>query len=162
MRSALARNALAACAAAGLVFAGGCEWVDLAEKRARLEVKRAADSTARTVEREASKVAQKVSREASETLAEAADSLGTRVENVARDASREVTGALEAAEVKTALVATPGLDASRIDVDVDAKKMTLRLRGAVPTAAMRDRAERIARSHASGYAVRSELAVSPR
>ena len=65
-------------------------------------------------------------------------------------------------DVKTALMADPSVDATRIDVDVDYRTRTVTLNGYVPTDGERDRAEAIAKAKADGYKIVNNMTVQPR
>jgi len=62
--------------------------------------------------------------------------------------------------VKQALLRDSSLDASHVNVDVDADRRTVVLRGSVPTLEQKVAAQRVAASHAEGFAIRNELGVS--
>jgi osmotically-inducible protein OsmY len=72
-----------------------------------------------------------------------------------------VRGALETVDVKTAIVADKTIDSGAIDVDTYQDKKLVVLRGSVPTADQKARAERIARDNAKGYTIDNQLAVVP-
>ena len=83
---------------------------------------------------------------------------------VVQDTKENVTavkGGLETVDVKTAILADKTIDAGAIDVDTYAEKKLVVLRGSVPTAAQKARAEQIARENAEGYAIDNRLAVVP-
>lgn len=70
-----------------------------------------------------------------------------------------VKGAIETMDVKSAIIADKTVDAGAIDVDTFGDKKVVVLRGSVPTAAQKTKAEQIARDHATGYTVENRLAV---
>lgn len=70
-----------------------------------------------------------------------------------------VKGAVETMDVKTAILADKSIDAGAIDVDTFGDKKVVVLRGSVPSAAQKTKAEQIARDHATGYTVENRLAV---
>jgi osmotically-inducible protein OsmY len=72
-----------------------------------------------------------------------------------------VKGGLETVDVKTAIMADKTIDAGAIDVDTYADKKVIVLRGSVPTAEQKAKAERIAKANAEGYAIDNRLAVVP-
>jgi osmotically-inducible protein OsmY len=72
-----------------------------------------------------------------------------------------VKGGLETVDVKSALMADKTIDAGAIDVDTYADKRLIVLRGSVPTADQKMKAERIAKSNAEGYAIDNRLAIVP-
>ena len=69
---------------------------------------------------------------------------------------------VETMDVKTAIIADKTIDAGAIDVDTYADTKTVVLRGSVPSQMQKDRAEQIAREHATGYKVDNKLAVVPK
>jgi osmotically-inducible protein OsmY len=79
-----------------------------------------------------------------------------------KDNTAKVAAAAETADVKTALMAAKDLDTGAIDVDTYADTKTVVLRGSVPTAEQKARAEQIAREHAPTYKIENKLAVVPR
>ena len=72
-----------------------------------------------------------------------------------------VRGGIETVDVKTAIIADKTIDSGAIDVDTYQDKKVVVLRGSVPTADQKARAEQIARSTAKGYTVDNRLAVVP-
>ena len=70
-----------------------------------------------------------------------------------------VRGAVETLDVKSAIIADKEIDAGAIDVDTYQDKKVVVLRGSVPTAAQKTKAEQIARDHAKGYSIENRLAV---
>jgi osmotically-inducible protein OsmY len=85
-----------------------------------------------------------------------------KVEEAGREIASEAKAAGIHADVKAALMRDKGVDASHINVDVDDDQRLLLLKGTVPNAAQKARAEEIARQRAGGYAFRSELSVAVR
>ncbi len=86
-----------------------------------------------------------------------------------RDAQRtanEAGGKLDAAgetfSVKTALMADKTVDAGDINVDTIAETRTMVLRGTVPSAEQKKRAEEIAKREADGFKVDNQLTVKAR
>ena len=73
-----------------------------------------------------------------------------------------VKGGLETIDVKTAILADKSIDAGAIDVDTDAGKKIVVLRGSVPTEAQKARAGQIAKDNAKGYTIDNRLVVAPR
>ncbi|HYU78238.1 MAG TPA: BON domain-containing protein [Vicinamibacterales bacterium] len=69
---------------------------------------------------------------------------------------------METVDVKTAIIADKTIDAGAIDVDTYADTKTVVLRGSVPTAEQKAKAEQIAREHAPTYKIDNKLAVVPR
>jgi len=84
----------------------------------------------------------------------------------AQRTAREAGGALDAAgetfSVKTALMADKVVDASDINVDSIAETRTIVLRGTVPTAEQKKRAEEIATRESDGFKVDNQLTVKAR
>jgi hyperosmotically inducible protein len=78
-----------------------------------------------------------------------------------RENAAAVRGGIETLDVKTAIIADKTVDAGAIDVDTFQDKRVVVLRGSVPTAAQKTKAEQIARDHAKGYTVENRLAVVP-
>ena len=72
-----------------------------------------------------------------------------------------VRGGIETIDVKTAIIADKGIDSGAIDVDTYQEKKLVVLRGSVPTAAQKLKAEQIARENAKGYTVENRLVVAP-
>jgi osmotically-inducible protein OsmY len=62
-------------------------------------------------------------------------------------------------DVKAALMADKGIDASHINVDTDIKTQTVILKGSVPTAEQKTAAEKLAAAKAVGYKVVNHLEV---
>ena len=132
----------------------------------------ACDRTARGVKQDAEQAAA-ATRDERAQAGEAARELGrdaktaaTKAANVAAEAGEEIaeraSAAKETADVKTALMADPAVDSTRLDVDTDFRTRTVTLNGYVTTAAERDAAEAIAKKHAEGYKVVNNLTVQPR
>ena len=129
----------------------------------------AVDKTRAGVEKAGEKV-KEGAQKAGEVVKDAAQEVKHEAKPVAKDVGEKVkegahkTGeALDATkqhlDVKGALLADKNVDASHIDVDVDKSARTVYLRGTVPTADQKARAERIARDKVSDYFVRNELTV---
>lgn len=78
-----------------------------------------------------------------------------------KDNASAVRGGLETVDVKTAIIADKTIDSGAIDVDTYQDKKVVVLRGSVPTAEQKARAEQIARDNAKGYTVENRLAVVP-
>jgi hypothetical protein len=72
-----------------------------------------------------------------------------------------VGAGMETVDVKSALLADDQIDADAIDVDTYADTKTVVLRGSVPTAEQKARAEQIARKNAPNYKIDNRLAVVP-
>ena len=78
-----------------------------------------------------------------------------------KDNTSAVRGAVETVDVKTAIIADKTIDSGAIDVDTYQDKKLVVLRGSVPSEAQKTKAERIARSSATGYTIDNRLAVVP-
>lgn len=78
-----------------------------------------------------------------------------------KDNTSAVRGGLETIDVKSAILADKTIDAGAIDVDTYQDKKLVVLRGSVPTAEQKARAEQIARENATGYTIDNRLAVVP-
>jgi osmotically-inducible protein OsmY len=117
-----------------------------AEAETRDERSNARDA-ARDVGREAANAAERVANSA----AEAGEELAERASAIK-----------ETVDVKSALMADPSVDATRIDVNTDYRTRTVTLNGYVPTHTERDMAEVIAKGHAEGYKVVNNISVQPR
>ncbi|MCX6552659.1 MAG: BON domain-containing protein [Acidobacteria bacterium] len=88
--------------------------------------------------------------------------VGSKIAGGAKEVASDVAAKTQTLEVKTALLAAKGIDASHIDVDTDAETKTVTLKGSVPTTDQKEAAERVARDKASGYTVRNLLTVVSR
>ena len=96
------------------------------------------------------------------TLAIAAAGCAQTARGVVTDTKQNtaaVRGGMETLDVKSALIADKTIDAGAIDVDTFQDKKVVVLRGSVPTAAQKAKAEQIARDNAKGYTVENRLAV---
>ena len=78
-----------------------------------------------------------------------------------KDNASAVRGGLETIDVKSAIIADKTIDSGAIDVDTYQDKKLVVLRGSVPTAQQKARAEQIARENAKGYTVENRLVVAP-
>jgi osmotically-inducible protein OsmY len=78
-----------------------------------------------------------------------------------KDNASAVRGGLETIDVKSAILADKTIDADAIDVDTYQDKKLVVLRGSVPNADQKARAEKIARENATGYTVDNRLAIVP-
>jgi osmotically-inducible protein OsmY len=79
-----------------------------------------------------------------------------------KENTAKVKAGAETIDVKSALIAAKDLDTGAIDVDTYADTKTVVLRGSVPTAEQKARAEQIAREHAPNYKIDNKLAVVPK
>jgi osmotically-inducible protein OsmY len=78
-----------------------------------------------------------------------------------KDNTSAVRGGLETVDVKSAIIADKTIDSGAIDVDTYQDKKVVVLRGSVPSAEQKARAEQIAKNNAKGYTVDNRLAVVP-
>jgi hypothetical protein len=78
-----------------------------------------------------------------------------------RENASATRGAIETLDVKSAIIADKTIDSGAIDVDTYQDKKLVVLRGSVPTAAQKAKAEEIARKNATGYTIDNRLAVVP-
>ena len=76
------------------------------------------------------------------------------------DVASDVGAGKQTVDIKAALMAAKGIDASHIDVNTDADTKTVTLEGTVPTAAQKTAAESVARDKAKGYRIRNLLTVA--
>ncbi len=96
-------------------------------------------------------------------LAAGASACGNTMHGAAKDTSKigeKISEGAKTVDVKTALMNDKGVDTSAINVDTFADTKTVVLRGSVPTADMKARAETIAHREAPGYTIKNELAVA--
>lgn len=107
---------------------------------------------------EAKETARELGNDAAKAASRVADSAAAAGEELAERAS----AIKEAIDVKTALMADPSVDATRIDVDTDYRTRTVTLNGYVPTHTERDMAEVVARGHAEGWKIVNNISVQPR
>ncbi|HET7747342.1 MAG TPA: BON domain-containing protein [Vicinamibacteria bacterium] len=137
---------------------------DKAEDKARDAGDKAEDAAEKAGDRIAS-----AADKAGQAIERAADKAGPAVESAAEKAKptmdaagRKIDAAKQTVDIKTALMADPSLDASRIDVDTDAEGRMVHLKGTVATAQQKATAERIAKEKAAGYTVHNMLVVTSR
>jgi osmotically-inducible protein OsmY len=146
-------GSLAVACAAALALAG------CADTRAeRTEAEKTADEAGEKAERAAEKAGDAVEK-AAEKAGDALKDAGEKAEPAVEEGAQKLDAARQTVEIKAALMADAGVDASRIDVDTDATAKTVTLKGTVPTTAQKATAERIARGKANGYAVKNLLVV---
>jgi osmotically-inducible protein OsmY len=119
-----------------------------------------ADAEAETRDERAA--ARATAEEVANDAAHAARAVGAIAADAGEELAEKAGAAIENVDVKAALMADPSVDASRIDVDVDAWNHTVTLKGYVPTDGERAKAEAIARAKAEGYKVVNEITVRPR
>jgi osmotically-inducible protein OsmY len=124
-------------------------------EKAKEESRKAAD--------EAKETGGKMSDQAAEVgrkVGDAAKDAGQAIKEGAKEVASEVDAKKQTVDVKAALMADKGVDASHIDVDTDAGTKTVTLKGSVPTQAQKVAADRIARDKAEGYRIVNQLTVS--
>jgi osmotically-inducible protein OsmY len=141
-------------AALAIVVAAACE--NTAEG-VRQDAQQA-ESETRDERAQAKDAAREIGNDAAAAASRVAQSAAEAGEEIAERAS----AAKELVDVKSALMADPSVDSTRIDVDTDYKTRTVTLNGYVPTAGERERAETVARAHAEGYKVVNNITVQPR
>ena len=100
--------------------------------------------------------------DAADKVGAAAKDAGHAIKEGAEKVASEVEAGKQTVDVKAALMADKGVDASHIDVDTDADTKTVTLKGSVPTQAQKAAADRIARDKAEGYRIVNQLTVSSR
>ena len=132
----------------------------------------ACDDTARGVKQDADQVEAETRDERAEAAARAREvgqdvrRAAERAAGAAAEAGEELaeraSAAAQTVDVKSALMADPAVDATRIDVDTDYRTRTVTLKGYVPTDGEKSAAEAIARAKAEGYTVVNSLIVRPR
>lgn len=121
---------------------------DTAEAEAETRDERAkAKAAARDIANDAAHAGRAIGAMAADAGEELAEKAGATAKNV---------------EIKSALMADAAVDASRIDVDVNAWDKVVTLEGYVSTTGEREKAEAIARNRAAGYRVINEISVKPR
>jgi len=101
-------------------------------------------------------------REAGNDAARAANRAVGAATQAGEELAERASAVKETIDVKSALMADPSVDATRIDVDTNYRTRTITLNGYVPTHTERDMAEVIAKGHAEGYKVVNNLQVRPR
>ena len=132
----------------------------------------ACENTARGLKQDAAKAeadtrderaqATAAAKEVANDAAHAARAVGAMAADAGEELAEKAGAVGENVDVKSALMADPAVDASRIDVDVSAWRKTVTLNGYVSTASERQKAESIARAKADGYTVVNNIAVQPR
>jgi osmotically-inducible protein OsmY len=126
-------------------------------EKAKAESAKAADES-----KEAAGKMSDQAEKAGEKIGEAAKDAGHAIKEGAKEVASEVDAKKQTVDVKAALMADKGVDASHIDVDTDADTKTVTLKGSVPTQAQKAAADRIARDKAEGYRIVNQLTVSGR
>jgi osmotically-inducible protein OsmY len=132
----------------------------------------ACDDTARGLKQDAQKMEEQTrderaqaaaaARELGNDAAKAANRAGAVAAQAGEELAERASAAVQTVDVKTALMADPSVDATRIDVDTNYADRTVTLKGYVPTNTERDMAEVIAKAKAEGYTVINQITVKPR
>ena len=117
-----------------------------------------AEADTRDERAQAKETAKDIGADAAKAAGQVADSAAAAGEEIAERAS----AIKETVDVKTALMADPSVDATRIDVDADYRTRTVTLNGYVPTNPERDAAESIAKGQGGGLEGRSTTSRSSR
>lgn len=97
---------------------------------------------------EAAEEAEEAARESADAVSGAADKVGNAV-----------SGAVQTADIKAALAADDLVEANDIDVDTNGTTKVVTLKGRVPSAAAKARAEAVAKREADGYRIDNQLVV---
>jgi osmotically-inducible protein OsmY len=106
--------------------------------------------------------AKEAAKDVADDAAQAARTVGRMAANAGEEVAERASALKENVNIKSALMADPAVDATRIDVDVDYRTRTVTLNGYVPTQGERDRAEAVAKEKAPGYKVVNNIGVQPR
>jgi len=157
------RALLGALAGLALALAPACRHTaEGAKEDARENSEKAQTATQKAAD-ETKEAAQKVGEQAKEAagkVGEGAQEAGAKVKEGAREVVSQLDASKQLVDVKAALMADSGIDASNIRVDTDADSKTVTLRGSVPTSSQKLAADRIARDKAQGYTVVNHLMVT--
>jgi hypothetical protein len=143
------------------------------EEDARLNTQQAREG-AQTAGEESTAAARKIGAEAKDAgstigqeakdvgkaVAAGAKDVAVAVKDGAKEVASDVGAGKQTVDIKAALMAAKGIDASHIDVDTDADTRTVTLTGTVPTASQKTAAEELARDKAEGYRIRNLLTVA--
>ncbi len=116
-----------------------------------LAVVAACSNTAKGVEKDADKAA--------DQTAAATEGAGTKMAAATDSVGASVGGAMNTADVKTALLADSRISATDINVDSDNANKTLTLKGTVPMKSQIAIAEEIAKGKAPEYSIVNKLTV---
>ena len=132
----------------------------------------ACENTARGLKQDAAAVeadtrderaqAASATREVARDAVQAGRAVGTMAADAGEQLAERASAAGQTIDVKAALMADPGVDASRINVDTNSWTKTVTLNGYVSTAGERTKAEAIAKGKADDYVVVNNIAVKPR
>ena len=96
-----------------------------------------------------------------EGMKEDAENAGDKMAEASSEAGAATDAAMQTADVKTALIADPTVDADGINVDTNKDTKTVTLNGTVPTDEQKTHAAEIAGMKAPGYAVINNLTIKP-
>lgn len=99
-------------------------------------------------------------KEAGSTIGQVAKNVAGAVRDGAQEVASDAGAGKQTVDIKAALMAAKGIDATHIDVDTDANTRTVTLKGTVPTASQRTAAADLARDKAQGYRIRNLLTVA--
>jgi osmotically-inducible protein OsmY len=119
-------------------------------------------SQAEATTRDERAAAADTAREVASDAAQAARTVGSMAAEAGEEVAERAGALKEGVDVKSALMADPAVDATRIDVDVDYRTRTVTLNGYVPSQGERERAERLARDKAKDYKVVNNITIQPR
>ena len=145
---------LALIAATAIGLATACE------NTARGVKQDAANAEAETRDERAQ--AKTAARAVASDAAQAARTVGSMAADAGEEVAERTSALKEKVDIKSALMADPGVDATRIGIAVDYRTRTVTLNGYVPTNAERERAEATAKAKAEGYTVVNNIGVQPR
>ena len=101
-------------------------------------------------------------KEVANDAAQAAQTVGNMAADAGEELAERASALKEKVDIKSALMADPAVDATRISVTVDYRTRRVTLTGYVPTAGERDRAESLAKAKAEGYTIVNNIGVQPR
>lgn len=143
-----------------LIAAGSIGLVTACENTARGLKQDAANAEAETRDDRAQ--ARDAAKDIANDAAQAARTVGTMAADAGEEVAERAGAFKEKVDVKSALMADPSVDASRISVNADYRTRTITLSGFVPTTGERDRAAAIAKDKAAGYTIVNNIGVQPR
>ena len=121
------------------------------------------EAAARKIGADAKEAGSTIGQEAKEVavaVKDGAKEVAVAVKDGAKEVASDVGAGKQTVDIKAALMAAKGIDASHIDVDTDANTRTVTLKGTVPTASQRTAAAELARGKAQGYTIRNLLTVA--
>ena len=103
--------------------------------------------------------AEDATRDAADDAGDAMDRAGDRASSAIERAGDAAKGAVETADIKAALAADDLVEANDLNVDTNGETKVVTLKGTVPSAAARARAEAIAKREAEGYRIDNQIVV---